>query len=145
MTLAATASTAPLVAHHFGSVSVAGLPANVLALPLVAPIMWLGMVRAALGQLGALGQLPSGLAGLALDPLLGALGFLAGEFAEMPGGQLALPLRGPGGWLSATWPLAPQPQACTGSDAGSIPRPRRHAGAGRGRAGAQPWWPAWER
>ena len=38
-------ATAPLLAHHFGTLSLAGLPANVLALPVVAPIMWLGLLR----------------------------------------------------------------------------------------------------
>ena len=51
ITVAATLATAPLLAHHFGSVPLAGLPANLLALPAVAPVMWLGMVKAALGQL----------------------------------------------------------------------------------------------
>ena len=37
------------------AVPAAGLAANLAALPLVAPIMWLGMVRAALGQAAALG------------------------------------------------------------------------------------------
>ena len=54
LTVAATLATAPLVAHHFGSVPLAGLPANLLALPAVAPAMWLGMLKAALGQLAAL-------------------------------------------------------------------------------------------
>ena len=60
ITLAATVATAPLLAHHFGSVSVAGLVANVLALPLVAPIMWLGMrasgARAAAGARARAGR-----------------------------------------------------------------------------------------
>ena len=50
LTLAATLATAPLLAHHFGAAPLAGLPANLLALPAVAPAMWLGMVKAALGQ-----------------------------------------------------------------------------------------------
>ena len=54
ITVAATFATAPLVAHHFGSVPLAGLPANLLALPAVAPAMWLGMVKAALGMLAPL-------------------------------------------------------------------------------------------
>lgn len=45
VTVAATLATAPLLAFHFGSVPLLGLPANVLALPLVAPVMWLGMIR----------------------------------------------------------------------------------------------------
>ena len=58
ITLAATVATAPLLAHHFGSVPLAGLPANLLALPAVAPAMWLGMLKIAAGQAGA----PEGLA-----------------------------------------------------------------------------------
>ncbi len=92
ITIAATVATAPLMGHHFGTVAVAGLPANVLALPLVAPIMWLGMTRAALGQLGP----PAGplieLTGLPLAPALGALSTVATDLAGMPGGQLGLPL-----------------------------------------------------
>ena len=60
LTIAATLATAPLVAHHFGSVPLAGLPANLLALPAVAPAMWLGMLKAALGQLAALSGPASG-------------------------------------------------------------------------------------
>ena len=50
MTIAATVATAPLMAHHFESVSVTALPANLLALPAVAPVMWLGMLVAMAGQ-----------------------------------------------------------------------------------------------
>ncbi len=99
VTVAATLATAPLLAFHFGSVSLASLPANVVALPLVAPIMWLGMLRAALAQLGAVGEAAGSLAqpagdllGLALDPLLGALSRVALVFAELPGAQVAAPL-----------------------------------------------------
>ena len=51
LTISATVATAPLLAHHFDAVSLAALPANLLALPAVAPAMWLGMLKAALGQL----------------------------------------------------------------------------------------------
>lgn len=105
MTVAATLATAPLLAYNFGSVPLVGLPANVLALPLVAPVMWLGMVRAALGQLipaspaagplqsaiGSVAGAVNDLAGIALGPLTGALGALARAFADLPGGQLGLP------------------------------------------------------
>ncbi len=50
MSVAATLATAPLMAHHFEQVSLAALPANLLALPAVAPAMWLGMLSGALGQ-----------------------------------------------------------------------------------------------
>ncbi|HET6509185.1 MAG TPA: ComEC/Rec2 family competence protein [Baekduia sp.] len=51
VTLAATLATAPLVALHFGRLAPITVPANVLAAPAVAPIMWLGFAAAALGQL----------------------------------------------------------------------------------------------
>ena len=50
MTVAATLATAPLVAFHFEAVSTTTLAANLLALPAVAPAMWLGMLAAAAGQ-----------------------------------------------------------------------------------------------
>jgi len=50
MTAAATIATAPLIAFHFESISTTTLLANLLALPAVAPAMWLGMVAAAAGQ-----------------------------------------------------------------------------------------------
>jgi competence protein ComEC len=51
MTTAATLATAPLIAFHFGELSTTTLAANLLALPAVAPAMWLGMVAAAVGQI----------------------------------------------------------------------------------------------
>jgi competence protein ComEC len=50
MTTAATLATAPLIVHHFGELSVTTLIANLLALPAVAPAMWLGMLTAGAGQ-----------------------------------------------------------------------------------------------
>jgi competence protein ComEC len=50
MTLAATIATAPLTAFHFEAISTLTLFANLLALPAVAPAMWLGMLAAAAGQ-----------------------------------------------------------------------------------------------
>jgi competence protein ComEC len=54
VTAAATVATAPLMAHHFDSFSLAALPANLLALPAVAPAMWLGMLAGIAGQLPAI-------------------------------------------------------------------------------------------
>ena len=51
MTLAATLATAPLAAHHFGTVSLTAIPSNLLALPAIAPAMWFGMLAGALGQI----------------------------------------------------------------------------------------------
>jgi competence protein ComEC len=50
MTVAATLATAPLIAFHFEAISTMTLVANLLALPAVAPAMWLGMLAAAAGQ-----------------------------------------------------------------------------------------------
>lgn len=44
VTAAATLATAPLIAFHFGELSTVSLLANLLALPAVAPAMWLGML-----------------------------------------------------------------------------------------------------
>lgn len=54
VTVAATLATAPLMAHHFDALSTTSLAANVLALPAIAPAMWLGMIVAALGQTSAI-------------------------------------------------------------------------------------------
>jgi competence protein ComEC len=98
ISVAATLATAPLLAHHFGSVPLAGLPANLLALPAVAPAMWLGMVKAGLGQLAPVLP-PAGVVADALGPLarlpVAYLTVLAERFADVPGGQIALPLGSP--------------------------------------------------
>src|SRR6185295_18588975 len=44
VTIAATLATAPLIAFHFESVSTMTVVANLIALPAVAPAMWLGML-----------------------------------------------------------------------------------------------------
>lgn len=51
VTLAATLATAPLIAFHFETLSTTTLAANLLAMPAVAPAMWLGMASAGLSQL----------------------------------------------------------------------------------------------
>lgn len=51
VTIAATLGTAPLSAFHFEQLSLVSLPANLLAAPAVAPIMWMGALTATLGQL----------------------------------------------------------------------------------------------
>lgn len=61
VTVAATLATAPLIAFHFETLSTTTLAANLLALPAVAPAMWLGMA------VGGLAQVP----GLPLEPLNG--------------------------------------------------------------------------
>jgi competence protein ComEC len=51
ITIAATLGTAPLMAFHFDQVSLASLPANLLAAAAIAPVMWLGMLAAAAAQI----------------------------------------------------------------------------------------------
>jgi competence protein ComEC len=50
LTVAATLATAPLLAFHFERLSVVSLLANLLALPVVAPIMWVGTLAATAAQ-----------------------------------------------------------------------------------------------
>jgi competence protein ComEC len=73
VTIAATLSTAPLMAHHFEAVSLASVPANLLVLPAVAPLMWLGMLAALAGQLPW----------LPVHPLTGVAGLLAAYVAQV--------------------------------------------------------------
>ena len=73
LTVAATLATAPLMAHHFGAVSAVALPANLVALPAVAPVMWIGMLAAAAGQL----------AWLPVEPLTWLAGLLAAFIAQV--------------------------------------------------------------
>ena len=98
ITRAATLATGPLVAFHFGAVPIVGLLANLLALPAVAPAMWLGMVKAALGLVGAVLP-PAGALAQLLGPVAGVplayLESLAERCAGIRGGRLALALHSP--------------------------------------------------
>jgi competence protein ComEC len=71
VTIAATLATAPLIAYHFETLSTTTLAANVLAMPAVAPAMWLGMCSAALAQVPGVPLQPLNL----LDAML--LGYVA--------------------------------------------------------------------
>ncbi len=147
ITLAATIATAPLLGHHFGSVPMAGLPANLLALPAVAPAMWLGMLKAALGQF-AMAGVPSPFSdvatvvatalGVVAALPLGYLARLAELWADVPGGQVALPLGSVGAVAGAYAPVAALALAIRGEVHGTrltawaarwrgLPRGRRRA------------------
>jgi competence protein ComEC len=78
VTVAAGLATAPLIALDFGTVSLATLPANLLALPAVAPVMWLGMLVAALGQV-------PGLPAAVLTAVAGALAGYVAQVAQWLG------------------------------------------------------------
>ena len=85
MTLAATVATAPLIAGDFERISLASIPANLLVLPAVAPVMWIGML------IGLLAQVP----GVPTEPL----GVLEGALIDW----IALVARvlGSPGWAEA--------------------------------------------
>ena len=99
VSVAATAGTMPLLAYHFGTIALVSLPANLLALPVVAPIIWIGVLEAALGQLAALpGPIAAGAGevvgalGAVNDVLLGCLSGLAELFSFAPGAGFELAL-----------------------------------------------------
>ncbi|TMK68560.1 MAG: hypothetical protein E6G48_10220 [Actinobacteria bacterium] len=98
VTIAATLSTAPLMAHDFDAVSVASVPANLLVVPAVAPLMWLGMLAALVGQLPW----------LPVQPLTGLAGLLAAYVAQIAHwlgsprwARASVPLPTPAGVLAA--------------------------------------------
>jgi competence protein ComEC len=109
ITFAATLATAPLVSFHFGAVPVAGLIANLLALPAVAPAMWLGMVKAALGIAATAFPPAHDLATLLGPPTRFPLAYLerlAERCADLPGGRLSLSLESPPAVCAAYGALA---------------------------------------
>jgi competence protein ComEC len=73
VTVSATLATAPLIAYHFETLSTTTLVANILAMPAVAPAMWLGMCSAGLAQLP----------GLPLEPLNGLNALLLAYIAQV--------------------------------------------------------------
>jgi competence protein ComEC len=86
LTCAASLGTAPLIALHFGRTSLVSLPANVLAAPAVAPIMCLGTLAAAAGQVASWAAAPFTM--LASYPLA-YLTWLAHTAAALPGAQVS--------------------------------------------------------
>jgi competence protein ComEC len=73
VTIAATLATAPLIAFHFETLSTTTLVANVLAMPAVAPAMWLGMATAVASQVP----------GLPVEPLNWLNALLLGYIAQV--------------------------------------------------------------
>jgi ComEC/Rec2-related protein len=87
MTLGAQATAMPALALTFGSVSLAGLPANLLGLPLAGGPMLLGVVAAATAPVA---PWAANLACHLADPFLLALLAVARWAAGLPGGSVAL-------------------------------------------------------
>jgi competence protein ComEC len=92
VTVAATLGTAPLIALQFERLSVVSLPVNLLAAPAVAPVMWLGTIAGALGQLAP--WLAAPFAAVASLPLA-YLTWLAERAAALPFAELRLGSPGP--------------------------------------------------
>jgi competence protein ComEC len=87
MTLGAQATAVPALALAFGSVSLAGLPANLLGLPLAGGPMLLGVVAAATAPVA---PWVATVACRLADPFLLALIAVARWAAGLPGGSVAL-------------------------------------------------------
>src|SRR5919202_1786421 len=87
LTLAASIGTAPLIALHFDRTSVVSLPANLLAAPAVAPVMWLGMAAATVGQVSPLAAEP--FAALAAYPVA-FVSWLSAAAARLPHASVAV-------------------------------------------------------
>jgi competence protein ComEC len=126
VTIAATLATAPLFAHHFGAVSLASLPANLLALPAIAPMMWLGMLAAIIGQVP----------GVPVEPFTALAGLLAAYVAQVAH-WLAQPDWAQVGITLPAWPQVGAAYAALGvamSTAGAWARRRRDSGRPQRRA-----------
>jgi competence protein ComEC len=102
MTVAATLATAPLIAFHFEGISTTSLLANLLALPAVAPAMWLGMLTGAAGQVPGL---PVGLLGAANALLLAYIAEVAAWCGRPSWAYLHVHL-GPAGLLASYLTIA---------------------------------------
>ena len=146
LTLAATIGTAPVSAAAFGTLSLAGIPANVLVAPLVGPITWLGMAASCAAQVWpAAGAWIGWTAALPLAAVL-AIG-RAG--AALPAAQIHIGLLvalAAASAASVARALAARP-AC-GPSAGAAPRARAgahdRAHAGRARSpGPRRAWCGW--
>ena len=112
LTIAATLATAPLMSLHFGRVSLISLPANVAALPAIAPVMWIGMLASAaaqistapavllnavngylLGYVASIARWSAAAPGAVWDIRLGSAAALAGAYALIAAGCAAVAIR----------------------------------------------------
>src|SRR4051794_10767523 len=126
ITVAATLGTAPLMALYFEQVSPASLPANLIAAPAIAPVMWLGMLSAAAAQLAPALAVPF----TALtSPLLVFIQWVAHTAANAP--LAAIPVHAPPVAVFTAW------VALVGVVAAGV---RRVSAADRGGARVRSGW-----
>lgn len=130
VTGAATLATAPLMAHHFETVSLAAIPANLAALPAVAPVMWLGMLAGLLGQFPFI---PTEPIGLIQGQLIAYISGVAALFAELPRAEIPVD-------LEETWSLLAVYAALFAGVGSMLAALRRRALTGP--AGGRAAWPA---
>jgi competence protein ComEC len=102
MTMAATIATAPVAALHFGTFSPAALPANLLALPAEAPVMWAGMLIAMLAQVPAVPGATFEVLGWIAGALAGYIGLIAERLAAPRWSQVELEAARPATVIAAT-------------------------------------------
>jgi competence protein ComEC len=102
LTVAATLATAPLIAFHFEGLSTTTLVANLLALPAVAPAMWLGMIVAVGAQIPGF---PVAALNAVEAPLLAYIAQVA-TWCGRPGWAYAHVRLGPGGLAASYATLA---------------------------------------
>ena len=130
ISLACTLATAPVALVHFGRTSlVASLPANLLALPAVAPLLWLALAACALWPVA-----PG--ATVALDAAIRALGAYVGLVARfgawldgaLPGRALLVALLGGGARLARAAAARPSRLARRARRTGARARPGRRRG-----------------
>ncbi len=108
VTVAAQLGAMPLTAYYFNTISLAGMPANVLILPLLGLILPLGFAASALGALAPICAVPLD---LLLRALLGTVLAVTRTFSAMPGAVHFLPSPAPASivlyyallWLAAIW------------------------------------------
>jgi competence protein ComEC len=103
ITTAATVGTAPLMAFHFEQVSLAALPANLLAAAAIAPVMWLGMLAATAAQLAPALAIPFNAVNA---PLLVFVQWVADTMAAAPAAVLPVRLSSPAALAAAYAALA---------------------------------------
>jgi competence protein ComEC len=92
ITVSATIGTAPLMALHFEQVSLAALPANLLAAAAIAPVMWLGMLAVTAAQVAPVLALPFNAVNA---PLLDFVEWVARTFAAAPAAVVPVRLGSP--------------------------------------------------
>jgi competence protein ComEC len=132
VTVAAQAAVAPLLVASFGAVPVASLPANLLALPAVGPVMVWGLTAGLIAGLS--GDAVAGVVHVPTRALLAWIDGVAAAAARWPLGRLRA---GDLAWLTAAAAitLAARARASVSRDAGREPSPQPPDRRGRYRVG----------